>query len=480
MKPFFIWTLQQTGGSHLTKHLLGRSSRPDIERDPFKFDSALAATAHRGRTPDRKVLAQKIDSLLETSVNVQHCVETVPWEITEALVAASMEADYRHLVLYRRSPVARLLSLHAATNGSASMPGHHGLPNAPSLSIEQLVEIECLGANRLQQVWDMLAAQSPSVLALAIEDVLTSPQPSAARRLASLLAALRLSADPLRDVRFVEEVLAGGDQSALIHPGHGAAAYLLQQRLQQVPQFIPHRPPACLETISLAPEHPWIHRAAIDLHPPIFRTAEPVVLGGVVVLTKDAEDNARLMFASDEGVQPVYWGIESRGMGDKFKESPNSARSRFEFLCTRLDSSTRLELHHSGSAPSPLPLLALRAVKPPPHRMHVAIQSMLREAPYLRGDVDLLNTLRESIDALPGDRRGALWRESDVALDVLAGDTPEEVSERLAYLRGLKGESIDVDAFNAFEQKLQTVFGQRASADAPALTPRGMHSDVSI
>jgi hypothetical protein len=481
MKPFVIWTLQHTGCPRLVQRLLERSSQPGIERDPFQIGKAMDAdTARGGRTQDRKALARTIESLFERGVNVEHCVEMVPWEVTEALVAASVEADYRHLVLYRRNPAARLLPLHAGTGGSVAAPGHPGSHNAPSPSLEQLAQLECTGAKRLQRVWDMLAAQSPSLLALAIEDVFVSPQALATRRLASLLAALRLSADPLRDTRFFEEVLADDDLPALIQPDHTAAAYLLQQRLQQVPQFVPRRPPACLETISLAPEHPWIHRAAIDVHPPIFRAAEPIKLGGVVVLTKDTAANARLMFASDEGVQPVYWDIESRGMRDKFKDSPNSARSRFEFLCTRLDSSTRLELHHSGNAPNPLPLLALRAMKPPPHRIHTAIESMLKEAPQRWGDFDLLNTLRESIDALSGNRRGPLWRQSDVALDVLAGDVPEEVGERLAYLRGLNADSGDADALEGFEQRLQTFFGRRAAADASATTPRSGHGDVSI
>jgi hypothetical protein len=481
MKPFIIWTLQHTGGHHLTQRLLERSSQPGIERDPFRIGNAMGADAARGsRTPDRKALAGTIGSLLDRGVNIQHCVEMVPWELTEALAAGSMEADYGHLVLYRRNPVARLLSLRAGANGGALAADHPGSTDTPSLPIETLVQLECVGANRLQKVWNMLAAQSPSLLALAIEDVFVPPHPLAARRLASLLAALRLSTDPVRDTRFVDDVRAGDDPPVPIGRGHGAAAYLLQQRLQQVPQFVPRRPPACLETISLAPEHPWIHRAAVDMHPPIFRSAEPIKLGGVVVLTKDCAPNPQLMFASDEGIQPVYWDIESRGMRDKFKESPNGSRSRFEFLCTRLDSGTRLELHHSGSAPNPLPLLALRAVKAPPHRIHVAIESMLREAPHLGGDVDLLNTLRESIDALPGDRRGPLWRRSDVALDVLAGDVPEEVGERLASLRGLTGGSGDADELDSFEQRLQTFFGRRAAADTSTITPRNTHSDVSI
>jgi hypothetical protein len=187
------------------------------------------------------------------------------------------------------------------------------------------------------------------------------------------------------------------------------------------------------------------------------------------------------MYASDEGTQPIYWGIESKGMREKFKDSPNSARSRFDFVCPQLDSSTRLEIHHSGNAPSPLPLLALRTVRPPPRRIHLAIVSMLKEATRPPNDPDLLVLLRAAIDAMPTEGRGLLWHQSDTLLDVMAGAMPEAVAERISQLRTLHTEANSLQHFELMEQRLQSLLaGRKAPVSAPFAMAHAVPSDVCI
>jgi hypothetical protein len=489
MKPFVIWTLQRTGGTNLTQRLVERSSHPSIEHEPLNIGRVMGAVTENWlRSKDRAALNQAMTGLCARSVNIKHCVELVPWEVTEALVEASIAAGYHHLLLYRRQPLARLLSLHFAKVSGIWGPGHKNRPAESSdaavarLPIPSLAQHEARCASTLQRVWDTLAAESPSVLALAFEDIYVSPRPQAAWRLASLLGALQLSDDPLRDKRFVDEVLNKGQQGTRDSYDRFEGIAELEQQLRRVPRFIPRRALACLETISLAPEHPWIHRAAIDSHPPIFGLGQPIRLGGVAVLTPQASAGPRLMYASDEGTQPVYWNMESKGMRDKFKDSPNGARSRFDFVCPRLDSSTRLEIHHAGDMPSPLPLLALRTVRPPPRRIHLAIVSMLKDAAPQPNDPDLLALLREAIEAMPADSRGLLWHQSDVLLDVMAGAMRDEVAPRLSDLRALHAEAASLQAFEVIDHKLQALVTQREAASMASFTPpvRAMNSDVCI
>jgi hypothetical protein len=488
MKPFVIWTLQRTGGTNLTQRLVERSSRPGIEHEPLNIGRVMGmVTEQWTRSKDRAALTQAMAALCTRGVNVKHCVEMVPWEVTEAFVEASITAGCHHLVLYRRQPLARLLSLHfAKVSGiwgpeQKERPAEVADPASAQLPIPSLVQHETRCAALLQKVWNTLVVKSPSVLALAFEDIYASPRPQAASRLAWLLGALQLSDDPLRDKRFVDEVLNKGHQGTRDSYDRFDGIAELEQQLQRVTRFIPRRSLACLETISLAPEHPWIHRAAIDAHPPIFGLGQPIRLGGVAVLTPQAPTEPRLMYASEEGTQPVYWNMESKGMRDKFKDSPNGARSRFDFICPRLDSSTRLEIHHAGDAPSPLPLLALRSVRPAPRRIHIAIVSMLKEAAPQPNDPDLLVLLRETIDAMPADSRGLLWHQSDILLDVMAGAPRDKVAERLNQLRTLQAEANNTVPFEAIEHKLQALLAER-EAPARSFLPliRAEHNDVCI
>jgi hypothetical protein len=475
MKPFIIWTLQRTGGTNLTQRLVDRSSHPGIEHEPLNIGRAMGAVTEQWlRSKDRAALTGAMTGLCARGVNIKHCVELVPREVTESLIDASIAAGYHHLVLYRRQPLGRLLSLHFAKvsgiwgPGQKEQPAEVADPASASLPIASLVQHETRCAAALQKVWNTLIAQSPSVLAVAFEDIYACARPQAAARLACLLGALRLSTDPLRDKRFVDEVLNKGQQGTRDSYDRFEGIAELEQQLQRVPRFFPRRSLACLETIALAPEHPWVHRAVIDAHPAIFGLGEPIKLGGVAVLTADAPPQPRLMYTSDEATQPVYWNMESKGMRDKFKDSPNSARSRFEFICPQLDSSTRLEIHHAGQAPSPLPLLALRTVKPAPRRIHLAIVSMLKDAAPQPNDPDLLALLRETIDAMPAEGRALLWHQSDVLLDVMAGAPRDDVAQRLRALRALHAEADSLQHFEVIAHKLQALLDQRAADLAAA------------
>lgn len=489
MNPFVIWTLQRTGGTNLTQRLVERSSRPGIEHEPLNIGRAMGAVTQQWmQSKDRAALSQAMTALCARGVNVKHCVELVPWEVTEAFVEATIAAGYRHLMLYRRSPLERLLSLQFAKISGIWGPGQKSQvveqagPISTRLPVASLVEHETHCATTLQKVWDTLVVRSPSVLALAFEDVYEADRPHAAWRLACVLGGLRLSEDPLRDKRFVDDVLNKGEQGTRDRYGRFEGIAELQQQLQRVPHFFARRSLACLETIALAPEHPWVHRAVVDTHPPIFGLGEPIKLGGVVVMTAQSPAKPRLMYSGDEAIQPIYWNIESKGMRDKFKDSPNSARSRFEMICPQLDSGTRLELHHAGTAPSPLPLLALRAIKPPPRRIHLAIASMLKDAAQQPIHADVLMLLRETIDAMPAEGRAVLWHQSDVLLDVMAGQPRDALEPRLAHLRDLHEAAGSLQPFELLGPKLQALLerGDTAAVAAIPSRARTMPSDVCI
>lgn len=113
--PFVIWTMRRTGGTTFTSLLTTLSEHPGTQHEPFnpdrKFGNITKAwIAHK----DPGLLMDGLDQVLADHPLIKHCYELVPEEVNLALIKATSERGYRHIVLDREAEVDRIISLELA------------------------------------------------------------------------------------------------------------------------------------------------------------------------------------------------------------------------------------------------------------------------------------------------------------------------------------------------------------------------------
>lgn len=116
-----IWTLARTGGTSLTAAIRELLGRPATLHEPLNPTGDWGATTTR--TPDTGLasVTTEISRHLRARPIVKHCVEMVPFRITEGLAEACAVAGYRHIVLIRLDETARMMSwLLMAATGAAT------------------------------------------------------------------------------------------------------------------------------------------------------------------------------------------------------------------------------------------------------------------------------------------------------------------------------------------------------------------------
>lgn len=111
-RPHLILTLRRTGGTAFMSFLAGLSAFPTAQHEPFNADRTWGAVTRRWREGrDMAALEAGVAACLTPRVNVKHCVETVPPEVTRALIGAALARGYAIFLLTRRDEVRRLKSL---------------------------------------------------------------------------------------------------------------------------------------------------------------------------------------------------------------------------------------------------------------------------------------------------------------------------------------------------------------------------------
>ena len=110
--PLLIWTLQRSGGTNLTRRLEVLAGLAHGEHEPFNVEREFGhITRDWLARPDRATLDTAMHAACTQRRLIKHCVELVPWEVSQALAEQSVDLGYRHLFLYREQPRDRLLSL---------------------------------------------------------------------------------------------------------------------------------------------------------------------------------------------------------------------------------------------------------------------------------------------------------------------------------------------------------------------------------
>lgn len=350
--PFIIWTLQRTGGTNLTQRLTERSGLPGTEHEPFNPGRIFGHVTEqwiRDKNPDR--LRRAMEEISQRGVIIKHCVETVPWEITEALARASASAGYRHLFLYRKNALDRLLSLHFAKKTGvwgpnmqkfASLTGaweadSHATPEAvgkaafaEAVPVQKMVKHEKSCVQILTRTWDALNALGATPWAIAYEDIYRTADPEQpVHILLPVLRYLGMSGSDAEDRAWVGDVVGKGDQGTRNKyrdfPGVGELA----KRIQAVAPFAPYGDAISIESRVIAGNHSWIERCFIDVLPTKVYPGVPFELGGVIVINQAAPADLTLEAGRPGRTIPAQWGLPSQRMAKEHPQGLNSANARF-------------------------------------------------------------------------------------------------------------------------------------------------------
>ncbi len=242
-RPFCIWTLQRTGGTNFKAILNAASDAGSWEDEPFNHGRQLFRITKVLLEEDRpKKLATQIERAMAKRKNFKHCVEVVPFPITTALIGAT-SAEYRHLVLYRKVTVDRLLSVEFALRTQVWGPGaerasvdEQAAFNDP-LDIEKLVERAQFANFCLQKTWNLLVENNASVAAISFEELYSEPQEVAGQALARIFAAWEVPIDPSALTGMVQSLRGRGNQRTSNLYNRFKGADILQQKANALPAF---------------------------------------------------------------------------------------------------------------------------------------------------------------------------------------------------------------------------------------------------
>lgn len=224
--PFIIWTLRRTGGTNLATYLFDRSPRSGIEHEPLNPGRYLGyITEGWQKTGDRTKLRQDLKGVLEAGPLIKHCVETVPQEVTECLAELTLEMGYKHIFLFRRQPLNRLLSLYFAntigiwgkTKSDETDPEEISRKlRETDIPIARLIKRERADRNTLSSVFNLLQSNGMVSAMIQFEDIYDRfDREVSIGILERLIDFLGINAGTDRAV--LDEVLFKGDQKTRHH-----------------------------------------------------------------------------------------------------------------------------------------------------------------------------------------------------------------------------------------------------------------------
>lgn len=124
-RPTLTLTLRRTGGTSLQSFLAQVSPFRSVEHEPFNPDRIWGHIVQKFQEDkDLDALEASIDALLENKVNIKHCVEVVPVQVTKLLIKCAKKHGYFFIVLTRSNSIRRLRSLFLAMSTDAWGPEH--------------------------------------------------------------------------------------------------------------------------------------------------------------------------------------------------------------------------------------------------------------------------------------------------------------------------------------------------------------------
>lgn len=245
-RPFLILTLQRTGGTNLTFQLAARSSWKLAEtHEPFNkprtYGHITKAFIKDGK---RAAVEAAMPEIAGKDEIVKHCVEMVPFEITEVLIDAFIAADYRFLFLYREDPVGRILSAEYARRTKVWGPSHVHKVAEDAQAFETPLDVDSLMArerdciDRLNTAWDRLVAKGAAPVAISYEEMYGPDQDRAWTGLSRVLAGLDLARTERSDRKMLDTLRGRGDQNTRDRYARFIGLDALRAQAQQLPKFV--------------------------------------------------------------------------------------------------------------------------------------------------------------------------------------------------------------------------------------------------
>lgn len=338
--PFIIWTLRRTGGTNLATTLFARSPCPSVGHEPFNLDrkfGQINADCRSGVSETE--ISARLDEILAGGVLMKHCVEKVPRRFNPLLASVSMARGYRHVFLYRRNPLDRLLSLHFAERSGvwgkrlASTTEIDDAIFAEPLPVAALVRHETACRETLQSVYVQLRMHGVEPLLVEFEDIYGDSDKAAVRaRLLTLLGGLGLASGDGSDDAFVDDIVSGGDQGTRSQytrfVNHAEMAErvgelgLFDLRAATIPGVERTRPlPAGIDVADVWP-------------PSLDDVPGRMTVAGVVFSAQDPE--LKVFIEDDDGLREAPRDQPSPRIAKRFPQHPAAARARFRLAGIRV------------------------------------------------------------------------------------------------------------------------------------------------
>ncbi len=328
---FIIWTLQRTGGTNLTTRLVEWSGRESAPHEPFNPGRVYGDISRQWQeSADRAGLHEALAAVVAKGEVIKHCVEMVPLDLTQALALAATRAGYRHLILYRRSALDRLLSLHFAEATGIWGPDmlHQQALDVAPIKVDALLAHEKHCTGLLQRMWNLLDELGTPPLLLAYEDIYQAASlDAAAAALAATVTGLGIDVHGQDFARLARTLVEHGDQGTRHQYRQFPNYAALAKGCSELPAFQPGRKP--LHCRPVVASHPWVVAAFVDVLPERIAPGEDVEVGGVCLLSAQAPQIASLQLVTAAGSSDLQWGIDSPRMAEEHPQARNCRHSRW-------------------------------------------------------------------------------------------------------------------------------------------------------
>ncbi len=239
--PFVIWTLQRTGGTNLNKHLNMLSENDSLQDEPFNRRRECGGVTQAWLdTRDRAALEDAVGAVCATGKNIKHCIERVPWAVSEALVQKSHAAGYAPIFLYREDPMQRLLSMEYAMRTKSWGPKKAAAQTddqpafAKPLDVDGLIAHEEDATRKLKKAWRQLRKSGAAPVAVSYEELYASDEAQTRRALEGVFA--RLGIDTPSE-GMTSTIRSTGDQQTRDRYENFDGIEELRRRLDALPQL---------------------------------------------------------------------------------------------------------------------------------------------------------------------------------------------------------------------------------------------------
>ncbi|MEO5377118.1 MAG: LicD family protein [Magnetococcus sp. DMHC-6] len=427
-KPFIIWTLQKSGGRHLGEWLLDRCRLQGKNFGEDRLEETLTSMD-----------SDAMDAILFRRLPRKHNIERVPWEVTRALVDATIRADYEHIFLYRLHVADRILLGHVAK----SMENGTQLDTQSSLPIDELVSWGRDCESLLQETWNYLELQGILPWAITLDPPRSALEEEKIHvNWHAMLQALELSkGDTSDDMLFPNELMnhVPGMEPLVEKFADGAK---LDSQVQQFAHFTPGVKKFYLKSEIMEPSCSWVVRTMILSLPPMVDEEQTFAIDGTVVLAKEAPKGGILRLEGGSQTlkkMPIKWGLPSPWMAKKYPEAKNCGRARFHVQGVRMTPLVPLEIYLEVG--SNMRLLLVRILGQPlsPRENVHNIGSIyfelvkLASQPERKESVYLMR--QKQLETFPKWERGWIWQEAEILLDCLFLRNSVEVYHKIRELK---------------------------------------------